>query len=316
MPNTTPQDLIKQDSIEQDATLRSRETLGLLLGLCGVAGFSVTLPATRLAVAYLDPTLVGLGRSLVAAVFAALLLWLTRAPLPSRAQAKSLALAAAGVIVGFPLLSSWAMQSLPAAHGAILVAILPLFTAVAGALRTGERPCAGFWLTGLAGSMLVASFAVFNGASGWQEADGVLILASLAAALGYAEGGRLARTMGGWQVICWALVIAAPFLLLPVTLAFLRHGAEAPLQSWLGFGYVSVVSQLVAFVLWYQGLALGGVVRVSQVQLLQPFMTLGVAAVLLGENVTPIMIVFALAVAATVAVGRRMPIAGAGSNSK
>lgn len=300
----------------QHPASRSRETLGLLLGLCGVVGFSVTLPATRLAVAHLDPTLVGLGRSLVAAILAAALLWLTRQPLPSRAQIKGLALAAAGVIVGFPLLSSWAMQSLPAAHGAILVAILPLFTAVAGALRTGERPSSGFWLTSLAGSSLVAAFAIFNGAGGWQGADAVLILASLAAAVGYAEGGRLARAMGGWQVICWSLVIAAPFLLLPVGLSIRQHGMAAPLQAWLGFGYVSVVSQLTAFVLWYQGMALGGVVRVSQVQLLQPFMTLGVAALLLGESVTPAMIAFALAVAATVAVGRRMPIAGAGSDSK
>lgn len=299
----------------QDPAARSRENLGLLLGLCGVAGFSVTLPATRLAVAHLDPTLVGLGRSLVAAVLAAALLWLTRQPLPSRAQAWSLALAAAGVIVGFPLLSSWAMRSLPAAHGAILVAILPLFTAMAGALRNGERPSSGFWLTSLAGSALIATFVVFNGAGGWQGADAVLILAALAAALGYAEGGRLARTMGGWQVICWALVIAAPFLLPPVALALLRHGADAPLLSWLGFGYVSVVSQLMAFVLWYQGMALGGVVRVSQVQLLQPFMTLGVAALLLGERVSPAMIAFALAVAATVAVGRRMPIGAVKSNS-
>lgn len=289
-------------------TTRSRENLGLLLGLCGVAGFSVTLPATRLAVAHIDPTLVGLGRSLVAGVLAAALLGLTRQPLPSRAQIKGLALAAAGVIVGFPLLSSWAMQSLPAAHGAILVAILPLFTAVAGALRNGERPSSGFWLTSLTGSGLIVAFAAFNGAGGWQGADTALILAALAAAVGYAEGGRLARAMGGWQVICWALVIAAPFLLAPVALALLRHGAEAPLLSWLGFGYVSVVSQLMAFVLWYQGMALGGVVRVSQVQLLQPFMTLGVAALLLGERITPVMIVFALAVAATVAVGRRMPI--------
>lgn len=290
----------------------SRETLGLLIGLCGVAGFSVTLPATRLAVAYLDPTLVGLGRSLVAAIPAAALLWATRQPLPSRTQFKSLALAAAGVIVGFPLLSSWAMQSLPAAHGAIMVAIIPMFTAAAGALRTGERPAAGFWLASLAGSLLIVAFAAFSGAGSLQTADAVLILAALLVALGYAEGGRLARAMGGWQVICWALVIAAPFLLAPVAIAFLRHGADAPLQAWLGFGYVSVVSQLLAFIFWYQGLAMGGVVRVSQVQLLQPFMTLGVAGLLLGEHITPAMIAFALAVAATVAVGRRMPIARAG----
>jgi drug/metabolite transporter (DMT)-like permease len=276
--------------------------------LCGVAGFSVTLPATRIAVAYLDPVLVGLGRSLVAGVIAAVLLWLTRQPLPSRAQFKSLALAAAGVIVGFPLLSSWAMQSLPAAHGAIMVAIIPLFTAAAGALRTGDRPSAGFWIASLAGSLLIISFAAFSGAGKLQMADAALILAAFVVAVGYAEGGRLASSMGGWQVICWALVIAAPFLLPPVVLAYLRHGATAPPQAWLGFAYVSVVSQLLAFVLWYQGLAMGGVIRVSQVQMFQPFMTLGVAALLLGESITPAMLVFALAVAFSVAIGRRMPI--------
>ena len=292
-----------------NASSASRETLGLLLGLGAVAGFSVTLPATRVAVAYLDPTVVGLGRSLLAGILAALLLLATRQALPSRAQLGSLAVAAAGVIVGFPLLSSWAMRGLPASHGAILVAILPLFTAVAGALRAGDRPSPGFWLASLAGSGTVVAFALFSGAGTWQAGDTALILASLAAAVGYAEGGRLARTMGGWQVICWALVIAAPFLAWRVGLAIHHHGLGAPVQAWLGFAYVSVVSQLLAFVLWYQGLALGGIARVSQVQLLQPFFTLGAAAVLLGEAVTPAMIAFALVVIATVALGRRMPVA-------
>lgn len=284
------------------------DTTGLVLGFLGVAGFSATLPATRVAVAYLDPTLVGLGRSILAGGVAALLLWLTRQPLPSRHQLKSLAVIACGVIVGFPLLTAWAMQDLPAAHGAIVVAIVPLFTALVGARRMGQRPSVGFWLCSVAGSTLVLIFASVTGADGFETGDGLLILASLAAAIGYAEGGRLDRTLGSWQVICWALVLAAPFLLLPVAFAVYRHGMVAPVEAWLGFGYVSLISQLFAFVLWYQGLALGGVVRVSQVQLLQPFLTLIVAAVFLGEHLTPITLGFAAAVAVSVALGRRMQI--------
>ncbi|MBS4099294.1 MAG: DMT family transporter [Sulfuricella sp.] len=292
----------------EDTSTPLRETRGLLFGLCGVAGFSATLPATRVAVAHLDPLLVGLGRSVVAGILAALLLWATRQPFPQRSQFKSLALAAACVIVGFPLLSSWAMVNLPAAHAAIMIGVIPLLTAAASALRSGERPSTGFWLTGLAGAALIIGYAFAGGAAHMQLADAALLGAALVVAVGYAEGGRLAQSLGGWQTICWALVLAAPFLVLPVLYAGLRHGLAAPLQSWLGFAYVAVVSQLLAFFLWYQGLALGGVARVSQVQLLQPFMTLGVAALLLGEPVTPSMLAFAVAVAAVVGIGRRMPI--------
>jgi drug/metabolite transporter (DMT)-like permease len=144
----------------------------------------------------------------------------------------------------------------------------------------------------------------------------VLLAAAALGAVGYAEGGRLAKEMGGWQVICWALVLAAPFLLVPVALAAWRHGFAAPPSAWLGFLYISLVSQFIAFFLWYQGLALGGVVRVSQVQLIQPFLTLGISAVLLGETVTPLMMAFSGIVVAAIAVGRRMPIArGAGGSA-
>jgi len=291
----------------------SRESLGLILGLLGVIGFSLTLPATRMAVAYLDPVLVGLGRSVAAGMLAAALLGYTRQPLPSRAQAKSLMVVASGVIVGFPLFSAWAMQRLPAVHGAIVVAILPLFTAIAGAIRLHERPAPGFWLASVTGSSAVLVFAVWSGAGRLQAADIALLIAAMAAAVGYAEGGRLAKQMGGWQVICWALVLAAPFLLLPVALAVQRHGATAPISAWVGFGYVSLISQLLAFFLWYGGLALGGVVRVSQVQLLQPFLTIAASAVLLGERITPVMLAFALVVVAAIAIGRRMPVAQAAS---
>lgn len=289
-----------------------RETLGTLLGLFGVAGFSLTLPATRMAVEHLDPTLVGLGRSLVAGALAAILLLVARQPMPSPSQIKSLGVTAAGVIAGFPLLSSWSMQQLPAAHAAIVIAVLPLLTAIAGAIRMKERPSLGFWLASLAGSALVLAFVIISGGK-LQMADGVLVLASLAAAAGYAEGGRLAKSMGGWQVICWALVLAAPFLTVPVGIAILRHGINAPPESWLGFAYVSLVSQLFAFILWYQAMALCGVVRTSQIQLLQPFMTLGAAAALLGERITPAMVVFSTAIVGVIVIGRKMPITKAGT---
>ncbi len=286
----------------------SQETLGMLLGILGVVGFSATLPATRVAVHYLDPLIVGLGRALVAAVCAALMLWLTRQSRPTTAQIKGLMIVALGVIIGFPLFSAIALQQLPAAHSAVIVAILPLLTAVVGALRMRQRPSRQFWLMSMVGSSLVLMFAFSNGMQGLQLADGILLLACLAAAFGYVEGGRLAREMGGWQVICWALVLIAPFLLAPVGWSLYQHGFDAPLSGWLAFFYVSLVSQLLAFFLWYQGMAMAGVVRVSQMQLLQPFMTLLVAAVILDETVTLSMICFALAVVAAVAFGRRMPI--------
>lgn len=296
------------DGVRGNGRVISNDNLGLLLGVLGVAGFSVTLPATRVAVTYLDPTTVGLGRALVAAVVALVLLWATRQPRPTRVQMRGLAVVALGVIVGFPLFSAMALQFVPAAHGAIIVAILPMLTAMVGAVRMRQRPSAGFWLMSVLGSILVLAFALSNGMGGLQAADGLLLLACLAAAFGYAEGGRLAGQMGGWQVICWALVLVAPFLLLPVGWSVYHHGVKAPLSGWLAFGYVSLVSQFAAFFLWYQGMALAGVVRVSQMQLMQPFMTLSVAAVMLGETVTSSMTGFALAVVAAVALGHRMPI--------
>jgi drug/metabolite transporter (DMT)-like permease len=302
-------------SSPDEAAVIARERLGFALGALGVLGFSATLPATRLAVMHLDPTLVGLGRSVLAALPALALLLFLRQPLPTRRQVGSLFTVAAGVIVGFPLLSAWAMERLPAAHGAVVIAVVPLFTAIAGAVRTRERPSPGFWLASAAGSGAVLVYAVVSGAGGLRLMDGVLLAAAALGAVGYAEGGRLAKEMGGWQVICWALVLAAPFLAVPVALAAWRHGLAAPPSAWLGFLYVSLVSQFVAFFLWYHGLAMGGVVRVSQVQLIQPFLTLGISAVLLGETVTPLMMAFAGIVVAAIAVGRRMPIAPAAGGS-
>lgn len=288
----------------------SVEVRGLFYGLLAVSAFSLTLPATRVAVAALDPVFVGLGRSLAAALIALLVLVLARPRLPTRNQWRGLAMVAAGVIVGFPLLSAWAMQRVPAAHGAILLGILPLATAAAGALRAGERPSSGFWIAAVMGSILVVGFALLSGAGKPTPADLALLGAVFAAAFGYAEGGRLAQTLGGWQVICWALVLAAPFLAIPVLVASPAQSAmmSIPIDAWIAFAYVTLVSQLFGFFLWYHALAVGGIARVSQIQLLQPFFTLFAAGLWFGERITPLMIAFVIAVMLVVAVSRKMPV--------
>jgi len=282
---------------------------GLLLGLVAVAMFSLTLPLTRMAVAELDATFVALGRAMAAACLAGLWLWQQKAPLPRRAQWLPLAAVAAGCVVGFPLLTSFAMRSLPASHGAVLVGVLPLATAVFAVLRGKERPSMGFWLMALAGTALVATFALRQGGGSLHQADLLMFGAVLLGALGYAEGGRLAQSMPGAQVISWALVLAAPFLLIPViSVAWPQRAlmAQASTQAWLAFAYISVFSMLIAFFFWYRAMALGGVARVGQVQLLQPFLTLLGAAVLLGEALSVDSLLFAGAVIAVVAIGRKL----------
>ncbi len=286
----------------------TQETKGMWLGAIGVAIFSLTLPFTRMAVAELNPIFIALGRAVVAAVGAGLLLWWLRAPRPTGTQWKALAITSLGCVIGFPVFSSVAMHYVPASHGAIVVGILPLATALFGALRFGERPSIGFWIAALVGSAIVVAFALWQGDGVLQLADGALFAAVIAAAMGYAEGGRLSQTMGGQQVISWALVLSVP-LLLPVTVWLGWHyGVDASARAWIGFGYVSLFSMFIGFFFWYKGLALGGIARVGQVQLLQPFLTLIGAVLLLGESLQASNILFALAIIAVVAIGRRMSI--------
>lgn len=285
------------------------EGLGLIYGLIAVVAFSFTLPMTRLAVPAFGPAGVGLGRSVVAALLAGAALLLTRQQRPNPAQLKSLAIIAAGVILGFPLFSAWAMARLPASHGAVTLGLLPLATAGAGALLAGERPSRAFWLASLVGSAGVVWFGLSQGGGSFEPADLALVVAVIAAAVGYAEGSRLARELGGWQVISWALVLTAPALLLPLWLALdpAQLRAATPAQ-WGAFAYVAVISQYVGFFPWYRGMVLGGVARVGQIQLLQPFFTILVSAAMLGELITPATWAGAAVVVTAVALGRRAPI--------
>ena len=288
----------------------SVETRGMLLGLLGVAIFSLTIPFTRMAVQTMDPAFVALGRALVAALLAGAWLRFKAAPVPPRSALLPLAAVAIGCVIGFPWLTSIALRSLPASHGAVMAGILPLATAVFSALRGNEKPSAGFWLLAVLGSALVVGFALRQSGGSFHLADLLMFAALMLAAIGYAEGGRLARSMGGEQVICWALLLAAPLALLLLWLCGPRLAqlASASTAAWLAFVYVSVGSMFIGFVFWYRGMALGGVARVGQVQLLQPFLSLIGAAVLLGDPLSVSNVVFAVAVIAVVAAGRRMQV--------
>jgi drug/metabolite transporter (DMT)-like permease len=293
---------------------RRRERLGLALGLVGVLAFSLTLPMTRAAVAQLDPWFVAFGRMSIAGLIALAWLWLTRAPRPTRADAPLLAWSAAGIVVGFPLLTSLAMQTVPANHGAIINGALPFVTALMAAVAFGERQRPRFWLCAAVGSLLVIGFALRDGLQGdgalLSVGDALMLAAVLAGAVGYVAGGRFAATVGGVRAILWALAVSLP-LTVPVTLWLAWRNpqafAAADAVAWGAFAYVTLISQIAGFFAWYNGLVLGGIARVGQVQLLQVFFTIGFAALLFGEAVHPATWLFAAGVVLAIVIGRSGP---------
>ena len=268
----------------------------------------MTLPATRVAVAHLDVAFVTVGRGIGAGLAALLILLATRSRLPARRDLAALAVASAGVVIGFPFLTSLAMTAVPASHGAIVVGLLPLTTAICGALLAGERPSAGFWIAGLAGAMVLAAFVGRDGFGAVTTADLALIGAVASAAIGYALGGRLAVRLGGWQVICWALTLSLPILLVAMPFLTTWPGPDVPWQAWSGFAYITFGSQLFGFFAWYHGLAVAGIARVGQVQYLQIFLTLLVSSLLFGEVIEPRTVGYAVAVVAVVIIGTRMRV--------
>lgn len=260
---------------------------GLLWGLIGVAAFSLTIPLTRVAVGGMSPLFIGSGRAVVAAILAGVALRAARASRPVGGQWWRLGVVAGGVVVGFPVLTSYALTTTPASHGAVVVALLPAMTAVVAVLRTGERTGRSFWAFSAAGAGAAVVFAlVSNGGLGtFHLADLLLFGAVLAAAIGYAEGGLLAREIGAWQTVSWALVVAAPLMLVLAVVAVAEQSPSGTAAQWAAFGYLSAVSMFLGFFAWYRGLAIGPMARVSQVQLAQPVMTICWAALLLGEQV-------------------------------
>ncbi|MNZ96559.1 EamA-like transporter family protein [compost metagenome] len=247
----------------------------------------------------------GLGRALLAAIPAAALLLWRREKWPTWQQIKGLSLVALGVILGFPVFSAWAMQTVPASHGALVNGLQPLCVAFYAAWLSHERPSKAFWACAALGSALVLVYAMIMGAGQIQAGDLLMLAAIAVGGLGYAEGGRLAREMGGWQVICWALVLSSPLLIGPVVYLAVQHQGPVSAQTWWAFGYVSLFSQFIGFFAWYAGLAMGGIARVSQIQLLQIFFTIAFSALFFGEQVEPITWVFAAGVIGTVVLGRK-----------
>ena len=287
----------------------SNESKGMILGFLGVVAFGLTLPATRFVVPYFDPIFIGLGRAVIASVIAAFILIATKQSKPTKNQLMQLSVVALGVVLGFPVLTAWAMETVPASHGGVVLGILPLATAVAAVIVSKEKPSVGFWIFSLIGSIVVVTYSLLQGFGSFQLGDLLLVGAIISAGLGYALGGKLSKELGGWQVICWALVISFPFIIFPAWMQAPEEDfSNLPLNVLLSFLYLALVSQLFGFFLWNKGLALGGIARVSQTQLIQPFVTLLASAFLINETVNLQTIIFAVLVVSIVAIGKKMPV--------
>lgn len=281
------------------------KTSGWINGFIGVLIFSGSLPATRLAVLEFDPVFLTVVRAAIAGVVAVALLGLFRERRPARHQWLSLFIVAMGVVLGFPLLTALALQHVTSAHSIVFVGLLPLATAIFGVLRGGERPRPVFWIFSILGSALVVGFALSQGLSASPTGDLLMLAAIVACGLGYAEGAKLSRTLGGWQVICWALVLSLPLMALLSLWLAPASFSHISLSAWLCLAYVSLFSMLIGFVFWYRGLAQGGIAAVGQLQLLQPFFGLALAATLLHENVSLGMLAVTLGVILCVAGAKK-----------
>jgi drug/metabolite transporter (DMT)-like permease len=285
-----------------------KETKGMLIGFIGVAIFSLTLPFTRIAVQEMSPFYISFGRGVLAGVCGALLLLITKSPLPTRSQFKKLLVTALGVVYGFPIFTSLAMQTLPSAHSGIVLGILPLAMSAMGALRFRERPSFAYWVTAVCGTLLVLVYSMIDGGGGLAFGDIWLLLAIITAAIGYSEGGKLAEEMGATKVISWAVALTLP-INIPAAYIFANTAlTDLSASVFISFLYTGLFSAFIGFFFWYRGIALGGVARVGQVQLLQPFLTLIGAYFLLGESITLLNVVFAIAVLVVVLIGRKTNI--------
>lgn len=282
-----------------------RTAIGWINGFLGVVIFSGSLPATRAAVLDFDPLFLTVARATIAAILAGLMLALFRQRRPETGDIVPLIVTAFGVVIGFPLLTALALQHITAAHSIVFIGLLPLATAIFAVLRGGERPKPAFWLFSILGSALVVSFALAQGIAAAPLGDLLMLGAIIVCGLGYAEGARLSRKLGGWQVISWALVISLPVMGALLLYLWPQSLSGIGMPAWIGLVYVSVFSMLVGFIFWYRGLALGGIAAVGQLQLLQPFFGLVISAALLGEVVSPAMIAVTIGIVACVAGAKR-----------
>lgn len=303
-------------AIDARTTALSLRT-GLWWGFVGVTAFSFTVPFTRIAVESLSPLFLGGGRAAIAAALAVVALTVTRQRPPSRRQWLRLSVVAGGIVAGFPLLTSFALTTAPASHGAVVIGLLPAATAVAAVVRSRERPTRSFWVFAGLGAVAAVTFASLQhgGLGRIGPADLLLLGAVIAAAIGYAEGGLLARELGAWQTVSWALVLGAPLMIVLTLVAVAEQPLSATPVQWLAFAYLAVVSMFLGFFAWYRGLAIGPIAQVSQVQLVQPVMSIAWAALLLHEHIgwpTALGAIAVIACAAGAVRARSKPAASGG----
>ncbi|RHX88393.1 DMT family transporter [Leptospira stimsonii] len=278
--------------------------MGLLWGFIGVFIFSLTLPATKLTVGHFDPLFIGLGRAVLAGILAILALKITKNPLLPIVILPRLILVALGVVIGFPVFSALALQQIPSSHGAVITGILPLTTAIAGTILAKESQTFLFWIASVFGSAIVIFYSFWNQEVSLRFGDLFLFLAVLSAAIGYAEGGRLSKEHGGWKVISWSLVVSLPFVILISAFTFQKNDLEAPASAWFGFLYTGIFSMFLGFFAWYKGLAMSGIGKVGQIQLIQPFLTFLFSAWILSEKIDSSMIFVGLMVGFSIFLGR------------
>lgn len=273
-----------------------------------MACFSASLPFTQVAVREFGVIFPSFGRAVIAGVLAAVVLAATRTPWPPRHHWGRLALVVGGVVVGFPTFSGLALQHAPAGHGAVVVGLLPAATAGCSVLRTGTRPSGRYWAFAALGAGAIVLLAFERGTTEIAVGDLLLLGAVASAAVGYTEGAVVSREIGGWQTISWTVLGALPFTV-PLTLAGLGPvGFDEPATAWVALAYLGVVSMFLGFFAWYAGLAIGGIARVSQVQLLQPLLSLGWAAIFLREHLDALTLATALVVLTSVAGSKRAAI--------
>ena len=280
----------------------------MLIGFVGILIFSLTLPVTKIAILSFNPYFIAFGRASLAGAVALAYLAIKHEPMLVKADFGKFVVIALGVVFGFPILTTVAMTQGSSSHGAVILGIMPLATTVIGVIRFGERPSLGFWLVSLLGAALVVIYALLKSSGSFTLVDGLLVLGGICACVGYVEGGELSRKMNPRAVISWALVISLPINIVLSYFTFESAYIEAGTLAWITFVYLSLFPMFLGFFFWYEGLAIGGIARVSQVQLIQPFCTLVAASVLLGDSLTWMNLVFAVLVVSTVVLGKQMLI--------
>ncbi len=286
----------------------NKETKGMLIGFVGILIFSLTLPVTKLAILSFNPYFIAFGRATLAGAVALAYLVVKHEPMLAKADIGKFVVIALGVVFGFPILTTVAMTHGSSSHGAVILGMMPLATTVIGVIRFGERPSLGFWVVSVLGAALVVVYALLKSSGSFTLVDILLVLGGICACIGYVEGGELSRKMNPRAVISWALVISLPFNIVFSYLTFNSAYFDAGISAWTIFIYLSLFPMFLGFFFWYEGLAIGGIARVSQVQLIQPFCTLLAASILLGDSLTWMNLVFAVLVVSTVILGKQMLI--------